>query len=230
MGNIDGVDVADIVKVAINPEISAIDRAAEEVKGAEKQLLGGSEWDNYFKDVYGDNNVEWTSKTTLSISDRLRIKNWTYSPNDDVYIKYKEIYQNERYFNQADGSIIYPGMKDDININGFVDGYSQPNVLEKGKIYTRFGDNKNAKFFSASDVPLEQRALPPGTENKPLVEITTLKDIPCSSGEIAPWFDQPGGGLQYYSDIKIKALDGSMVEATLENLKKNLYIKVKIIN
>lgn len=73
---------------------------------------------------------------------------------------------------------------------------------------------------------MEQRALPPDTENKKLVEIEVLKDIPCSSGEIAPWFDQPGGGIQYFTNVKIETPTGELVEATLENLEYYGYIRI----
>jgi hypothetical protein len=173
--------------------------------------------------------------TSISAADQAKIDQWNYRPTDEDYLKYKKTYDNSNYFNQKTGDYIYPGTENpvthkvDKNKDGFTNGVSKPDKLEKGKVYTRYGDNGNAKYFSAEDVPLEQRSLPPGTEKKPLVKITILKDIPCSSGVIAPWFDEPGGGIQYYTDQKIKALDGSMVDATMENLEANKYITIEVV-
>ncbi len=68
---------------------------------------------------------------------------------------------------------------------------------------------------SEMGTPFEQLALPPGSENKPLVEITVMKDIPCRSGKIVSWFDQPGGGKQYFTDVLVEDDSGNMVEATM---------------
>lgn len=168
-------------------------------------------------------------KDKISQEDRAKLDKWKYKPDAEVYLEHKAIFDDKSYYNQETGEIIYPGTNGDPNTNGFKDGQSDPDVLKKGNVYTRYGDNDDAQYFSAEDVPYEQRALPPGADKKPLVIITVLKDIPCSSGEIAQWFGQPGGGKQYYTDVEIKDSDGNLVEANLKNLEKYSYIEVKII-
>ena len=114
----------------------------------------------------------------------------------------------------------------DVNTNGFLNGFSEPYVIEAGSKINRYGDNGNAQFFSPDGITWEQRALPPGSEEKIYIELEVLKDLPCSRGEIAPWFDQIGGGTQYYTDIKVESLTGEMVDATLENLIANKYVRI----
>lgn len=99
-------------------------------------------------------------------------------------------------------------------------------VLQPGIRIDRYGDNGNAQFFSPNGTPWSQRSLPPGSEDKKFISLEVLKEIPCSSGEIAPWFNQLGGGIQYYTNIQIESLTGEMVDATLENLIINKYVKV----
>lgn len=66
--------------------------------------------------MFGEENVEWTSRDTLSYSDRIRVKSWgDNSPSDVMYLKYKDVYQNELDFNQATGATNWP--KD----NGFAE-------------------------------------------------------------------------------------------------------------
>lgn len=50
------------------------------------------------------------------------------------------------------------------------------------------------------------RSLAPGTDLKPYSKFEVVKSIKVQSGEIAPWFDQPGKGVQYKFDKSIKTL------------------------
>ncbi len=127
---------------------------------------------------------------------------------------------------------MYPGTENpatgilDANTNGFLNGNCEDYVIKPGSRINRYGDNGNAQFFSPDGITWEQRALPPGTDEKPYIELEVLKDLPCSRGEIAPWFDQIGGGIQYYTNKKIEAITGEMVDATLENLIANKYVRI----
>lgn len=40
-------------------------------------------------------------------------------------------------------------------------------------------------------------AVPPGTDMKPYSVFEVIEPIKVKAGEIAPWFDEPGGGIQY---------------------------------
>ncbi|EUJ36016.1 hypothetical protein PWEIH_14376 [Listeria weihenstephanensis FSL R9-0317] len=46
------------------------------------------------------------------------------------------------------------------------------------------------------------------------------------SGKAAPWFDRVGGGTQYFSgENKILNKKGELIDATVENLLDNNYIR-----
>jgi len=70
------------------------------------------------------------------------------------------------------------------------------------------------KFTSPRGVPKEQRAVTPATLKKPHMEYRVKKSIPeVKSGEIAPWFDQPGGGTQHLMPMSIDdLLKGGYIE------------------
>ena len=58
-----------------------------------RYCLSGNEHFEAYKEMFGAENVEWTSRDTLSRADRLRIQDWAYPPTDELYLKYKNIYQ-----------------------------------------------------------------------------------------------------------------------------------------
>ena len=45
--------------------------------------------------------------------------------------------------------------------------------------------------------PASARSLAPGAELKPLNSFEVLKPFEVDAGRAAPWFNQPGGGLQF---------------------------------
>lgn len=125
-------------------------------------------------------------------------------PNGEVvtgsdYLKYEKVFTNEKYFDQSTGNTIWPGMNGDPNIDGFINGERSADVLKAGVEYERYGDNGNAHYYTCVGESLESRALPPGSEYKNTIKIIPTEDIPCTSGKIAPWFDQPGEGTQYFT-------------------------------
>ena len=176
------------------------------------KLIGKSTWDKIVN--------------SISSEDRKKIQGWKNPPSEEVYLKNKKVFDNPKYYNQTTGEPIWPGQNGDPNIDGFLHGYSELDIIPKGSRINRYGDNGNAQYFSPVETTLAERALPPGTENKKLLEIEVLQDIPCSSGKIAPWFDQPGGGIQYFTNQKIETPTGELVEATLENLEYYGYIRI----
>jgi hypothetical protein len=66
----------------------------------------------------------------------------------------------------------------------------------------RFG-NINGSYVSPVGTPYEQRAIPPsnlvrrGASGFVYARFLTLQEIEVESGFIAPWYGQPGGGIQY---------------------------------
>lgn len=152
--------------------------------------LSGEEHFEALKEIFGTDNVEWTSRDTLSYADRLRIQNWgDNAPIDEIYIKYKDIFQNDLYYNQTTGQILWPAD------NGFAE-YPNDFILMPGTLIDRYG-NDFGSFTSPLGTPYEQRALAPGTELKQYSIFEVLQPINVKAGEIASWFNQPGGGMQY---------------------------------
>ena len=121
-------------------------------------------------------------------------------------------------------------MNGDPNIDGFVNGKYNVEKLEPDMIIDRYSFNLHekdtGKFLAPANSTFESRALPPISETQNYTKYKVLKPIEVKSGGIAPWFDQPGGGIQYFTDSVIKDMDGNMVEATVKNLLENGYIQI----
>lgn len=143
---------------------------------------------------------------TIGKVDRAKIDNWKFTPNDELYLKYKDVYDNPKFFNQTTGDAIYPGMNGDINLNGFVNGKYNIETLQPGKIIDRYGSNGTGKFFSPSGTSYGERALPPFMENEVYTQYRILQPIEVKSGKIAPWFNQSGNGTQFLSDYSVDEL------------------------
>ncbi|URZ02575.1 TNT domain-containing protein [Clostridium felsineum] len=162
---------------------------------------------------------------TISESDRLKLSKWNYPPSDELYLANKKVYDNRAYFNQETGDAIYPGTGGDPNIDGFINGMYTKELLSKGTIIDRYGDNASGRYFSPDGSSFESRALPPFMKDKPYERYKVLRNFDCKAGDIAPWFDQKGMGTQFFTSYKIMDIDGNYVDATVENLKNNGYIK-----
>lgn len=158
---------------------------------ANQYCLSGEEHFEAFKEMYGAENVEWTSRDTLSSADRLRIKDWKYPPSDDLYIKYKDVYQNDLYYNQATGEINWPAN----------DGFKEGTIIEdtrlpEGTLFKRYGSD-NGEFLGTADDSFEARSLAPHSENAEIHYYRMTEEGSMTSGEIAPWFGSEGGGTQF---------------------------------
>jgi hypothetical protein len=68
-------------------------------------------------------------------------------------------------------------------------------VLEEGTPVDRFG-GESGSYLSPKGTPLEQRALP-SVPTSAANNYVVAKPLAVEKAEIAPWFDQPGGGIQY---------------------------------
>ena len=127
--------------------------------------------------------------TTISSADRIKIDAWDYTPSDELYSKYKNVFDNPKYYNQKTGAINWP------QNDGFA---STPidEVLQPGTRIDRYGSDFGS-FTSPEGIPYEMRAVAPGTDLKPYSVFEVVEPINVKAGEIAPWFDEPGGGIQY---------------------------------
>ena len=61
----------------------------------------------------------------------MRIQDWAYPPNDKLYLKYKDVYQNDLYFEQATGKVNWP------NYDGFVPESINYETLREGTQFMR---------------------------------------------------------------------------------------------
>ncbi|KAF3395248.1 hypothetical protein DPV78_008482 [Talaromyces pinophilus] len=102
------------------------------------------------------------------------------------------------YYNET---IIYPpqqGFKLDSNGVQIYSNITIPN----GTYIDRFG-RTDSQYVSPAGVPYEKRSIPPSNlirrhgNGTIYVKYVTLTDIEVENGTIAPWFGQPGGGIQY---------------------------------
>ncbi|HHZ06204.1 MAG TPA: glycohydrolase toxin TNT-related protein [Clostridiales bacterium] len=128
-----------------------------------------------------------------------KIYRWYSKPTDDLYIKYKGVFDNNKYYNQVTGEIRWPGQNGDINIDGFLNGHYEDVKLYEGKELDRYGSNWGT-FFGETGTPVEKRAMAPTSDFSTYNQYVVKKELPVRRGVIAPWFDEPGLGVQFMLD------------------------------
>ncbi len=105
-------------------------------------------------------------------------------------------------FTKPDGSLIYPD--DALPTKPYaIPGTVIPDAnLQPGTVLERFGHPGGA-YLAPDGTPFAELALPPGTAFKPYYQYV-VKDpslLPpgyrIEQSQVAPWFHQPGGGIQY---------------------------------
>ncbi len=97
-------------------------------------------------------------------------------------------------------------------VDGFVDGTRHLETLQPGTVIDRFGSSKGT-YASPENVPFADRGLPPGNMIEEYHRYKILKPLEVEAGTAAPWFNQPGGGVQY------------KLPDTIENLRELGYIE-----
>jgi RHS repeat-associated protein len=85
------------------------------------------------------------------------------------------------------------------------DGPPTTTTLPAGARIDRYGYD-GGTFVSPQGVPSPKRALAPGTTDKPCSVFEVVNPLEVKAGKIAPWFNQPGGGMQYELGKSIKEL------------------------
>jgi len=87
-------------------------------------------------------------------------------------------------------------------------------TLQPGTLIDRFG-SEWGKYVSPAAAPYMQRALPPSNLNTPLDDprfpnsyhvYRVMEPLVVMSGPIAPWFGQPGQGVQYELTAPVRDL------------------------
>ncbi|EJR97472.1 glycohydrolase toxin TNT-related protein [Bacillus mycoides] len=117
------------------------------------------------------------------------IKKWNYPPSEELYKKYEDVYKNPKYYDQETGEIHWPPN------DGFVSGTQKVEILHPGTNLDRYG-NPAGSFLAPESDSFPSRALAPHSEQAPYYVYEVIADFEVTSGKIAPWFDQPGGGTQ----------------------------------
>jgi len=136
----------------------------------------------------------------LTPEDRAKIDAWIYRPDDAVYLSHKTVFDNPVYYNQETGEINWPAN------NGAVEGTNELIVLEEGSEIDRFGA-ETGFFLAAINTPYEQRSCAPGSDQKEYHQYRVVKPIEgVEKGITSPWFDEPGGGLQYMMPESVETL------------------------
>jgi hypothetical protein len=97
--------------------------------------------------------------------------------------------RNESKWMDSDGNIKWPP-------NGGFDGKTEKTILEPGTIIDRYGKT-TGNYTSPFGTDYSSRSLAPGTKSNFYLKYKVLKPIEVEFGKIAPWFDEPGGGIQY---------------------------------
>ena len=134
----------------------------------------------------------------ISETDRLKLAGWKYKPSDELYLKYKDVFDNPKYYNQKTGKIKWPTNDGFVNI-------PTNEILQAGTRLDRYGSDFGS-FTSPEGVPYKMRSVVPGTDLEPYSVFEVVKPIEVKSGQIAPWFDEPGGGIQYLMPQTIEDL------------------------
>lgn len=77
--------------------------------------------------------------------------------------------------------------------------------LQPGLLIDRYGA-EHGRFVAIQGIPFESRAMFPSASTKPYTIYRIVKPIDAIGGEIAPWFNKPGGGIQFSLSNSVKEL------------------------
>ena len=100
------------------------------------------------------------------------------------------------------GKIVWPPN------DGGILGTEKNIVLGKGYQFDRYGLNTGS-YVAPVGTPYGIRSLASGTEFKPYKVFEVIQHVRGEGSVIAPWFDQPGGGIQIKLNNTIQELINS---------------------
>jgi Tuberculosis necrotizing toxin len=91
-------------------------------------------------------------------------------------------------------------------------------TLPKGALIDRFG-SEGGTFFSPAGQSFDARAVPYVCKAMDYRVYRVTKDLDVKMGKAAPWFDEPGGAIQYETgDPAYKLRDGGYLELVRDDL------------
>ncbi len=122
----------------------------------------------------------------------------------------KSISKGSKYYTKT-GEPIWPPN------DGFA-GKPTSKILSEDTLIDRYG-YENGTYASPAGTPFEKRALPASyRDTKPLKKYLVKKPVEVQAGEIEPWFDQPGRGIQYKFNKTIQELlDAEILKEVVKN-------------
>ena len=100
----------------------------------------------------------------------------------------------------ADGSARYPS-----EVDGFWQGFNEaPTVviLPPGTLLDRFG-GEGGRYLAPLGARFQARAVAFICADAPYRTYRVRKPLPALAGRIAPWFGEPGGGIQFLVDASV---------------------------
>lgn len=153
----------------------------------------------------------------MSGTDKVKLSNWDYPPSADLYNKYKSVYDNPKYYNQSTGAIHWP------DGDGFLEGTISKKMIPKGTIFKRIG-YPSGEFLGNTLDSFESRSLAPHSEKSPVYYYKLMEDFEMTTGIAAPWFEQPGGAVQFVkydssgNKVKVQQLIDDFVIEDVTNI------------
>ena len=81
-------------------------------------------------------------------------------------------------------------------------------VLRPGTVIDRFG-SPGGNFHAPADASYMGRAVPYDRLKMAYYRYQVVKPLRVAAGKAAPWFDQPGGGIQYKTSKRVSDLVAS---------------------
>ncbi len=192
-------------------DIITVERGNSGVNGHNNVEFSGEKPNSNINDV--KDTGEKVKNEIISKADRMKLNSWKNKISDELYLKHKNVFDNPKYYDQKTGWPIWPGQNGDPNIDGFLNGKYTNEMLQPGQTLDRYGGN-NGTFFGDVGTPISHRAMAPDSNFSLYNQYKVTKELPVRKGEIAPWFDEPGGGIQYMLDPdfvkKIKEIQNTM--------------------
>ena len=219
---IETTDVHPFWVVTDEPDLSRAARSFAD--GMYHENLEGNEHGYYVEakdlrvgDVFlGANGELSTLVATERLVDSIAVFNFRVDGNHNYFILAKEydygqtcvLVHNSEPCWDDEGNPIWPPNE------GFK-GVPEEITLHPGTIIDRYGD-PGGSFVAPQGIPFEERSLPPGFINKELHTYEVIADIHgVKAGIAAPWFGQPGGGVQF----KLPKPVGVLIDKFLEEIQ-----------
>jgi len=198
-------------KLSETDDIITVEKGNSGVNGHNNVEFSGEKPNSNINDV--KDTGEKVKNEIISKADRKKLNSWENKISDELYLKHKNVFDNPKYYDQKTGWPIWPGQNGDPNIDGFLNGKYTNEMLQPGQTLDRYGGN-NGTFFGDIGTPISNRAMSPDSNFSLYNQYKVTRELPVRKGEIAPWFDEPGGGTQYMLDPdfvkEIKEIQKSM--------------------